>query len=176
MKLKIAAFLLAVWILLLASGCQIPSNELSGGRVTLPAIVAGTWKAKGSPWKIVLSPKGTVTSAVIPMGEVEVRPNRTTKVEMKDGSFSAYKAGDFVVEYAPETRELFVSVRIEEIHIRFLDNAIDGSSTDRFVGPVSEDGRTWMADWISVFDYGPRFPQDPNDIGAEPLIFEKVEE
>ena len=152
------------WIFWTGLGCQLPPD------------IAGTWKAQDSPWKIVLSPDRTVSSAVIPMGEVEIKPNQTTKVEMKDGSFSTFKAGDCVVEYTPDTRELFVSVEMEKIHIRFLDNVIDGNSIDRFVGPVSEDGKFWMADWIAVFDYGPRFPQEPNDIFAKPLVFEKIED
>jgi len=33
-----------------------------------------------------------------------------------------------------------------------------------------------VADWINIFDYGPRLPQDANDIYAEQLIFEKLED
>lgn len=110
------------------------------------------------------------------MGEVEIRPNQTTKVEMIDGSISTFKAGDCIVEYIPNTRELFVSVEMKEIHVVYLDNMLDGNSIDRFVGPVSKDGKTWTADWINVFDYGPHFPQDANDIYAGPLIFEKVKD
>jgi hypothetical protein len=110
------------------------------------------------------------------MGEVEIRPNKTTRVEMRDGSFSTYATGDCVVNYTPATRELFVSIEMKKIHVLFMDNVIDGNSIDRFVGPVSEDGKVWTPDLISVFDYGPRFPQDPNDIFAQPLVFEKVED
>ena len=95
---------------------------------------------------------------------------------MLDGKFSTFKTGDCVVDYTPATRELFVSVEMEKMHIVYMDNVIDGNSIDRFVGPVSEDGKVWTADWINVFDYGPRFPQDPNDIFAEPLIFDKIED
>jgi len=162
--------------LLVLLGCCIILAGLAGcqGPTALPPDIAGTWKADNSPWKIVLSPDGTVVSAVIPLGAVEVRPNQTTEVEMKDGEFSTYKAGDCIVEYTPATRELFVSVEVEEIHIRFLDNRIDGNSIDRFIGPVSEDGKAWMADWINVFDYGPRFPQGP--VYAQPLTFERIED
>ena len=65
---------------------------------------------------------------------------------------------------------------MEDIHIVYLDNVIDGNSLDRFVGPVSEDGKIWTADWINVFNYGPRFPQEPNDIYAELMIFDKVKD
>jgi len=175
MKLKVELIFILGLILLSAAGCQRPSRQPLVTESLLPPDIAGTWKAQGSPWKIVLSPDGTVSSAVIPMGVVEVRPNQTTKTEMKDGSYSTFKAGDCVVEYTPTTRELFVSIQMDEIHVQFLDNVIDGNSIDRFIGPVSEDAKTWTADWITVFDYGPRFPQDANDTFGGQLIFEKIE-
>jgi hypothetical protein len=110
------------------------------------------------------------------MGGVEIKPNRPVKVEMRDGSYSTFKAGDCIVQYTPATRELFVSIQMEKIHIQFGENVIQGSSADRFVGPVSEDGKVWTADWIAVFDYGPRFPQAQEDVFAEPLLFEKIED
>jgi hypothetical protein len=172
---KVKTVFFSAWLLFCATGCHEPSR----GRPIpkpLPADIAGIWKAQGSSWKIVLSTDGTVSSAIVPMGEVQIKPSQTTKVEMKDGSYSIFKAGDCVVHYTPATRELFVSMEIKKIHIVVADNVIDGSSTDRFVGPVSEDGKVWSADWITVFNYGPRFPQDPNDVFAEPLIFEKVKD
>jgi len=172
---KVAIVFFSVWLFWSAAGCHEPPRQ-STVRKPLPTDIAGTWKAQDSPWKIVLSDDGTVSSAVIPMGEVEIKPNQTVKVEMKDGSFSTFKAGDCVVQYTPATRELFVSVQMEKIHIKYEDNVIEGKSIDRFVGPISEDGKVWTAAWITVFDYGPQFPQDPNDISAEPLIFEKIKD
>jgi len=174
MKLRTAIVLALVWIVLLTCGCPLSSNRQSTNKVMLPPDIAGTWKTREFPWRIVLSPDGTVSSAVIEMGAVEVRPNETTRVEMKDGQFSTYKAGDLIAEYTPATRELYVSVEMKHIHVVYLDNVIDGNSVDRFVGPVSEDGKTWIADWIKLFDYGPRFPQDPNHTYHGPVTFEKV--
>jgi len=176
MKQLLLLLFCGLYVVLL-SGCQGPQESTSEDQKTaLPPEIAGTWKARESSWKIVLNPDGTVYSAVIPMGTVEVKPNQVTKVEMKDGQFSTYKAGDCGVEYAPETRELYVCIEMDEIHIVFLDESIDGNSLDRFVGPVSEDGKVWTADHIAIFNYGPRFPQDPNDIYAELMIFDKVKD
>jgi len=176
MRTKAAIIFFLAWIFWTAVGCKTLTypGARDPGHVLLLDIT-GTWKAQDSPWKIVISSDGTVSSAVIPMGEVEIKPNQTTKVEMKDGSFSTFKAGDCVVEYTPKVRELFVSIEMEKIHVKFLDNVIDGNSIDRFVGPVSQDGKFWMADWITIFDYGPRFSQEPNDIFAKPLVFQKIE-
>lgn len=160
-------------VLLWIGGCQ-GQREGGSGKTPLPPEVAGAWQGRDTLWKIVLNPDGTVSSAHVDMGDVDVRPNQTSKVQMKDGQFSTYKAGDCIVEYTPATRELYVSVEMESIHVVYLDNVIDGNSLDRFVGPVSEDGKTWIADWIKVFDYGPRFPQDPNDAFNGPVTFEKI--
>ena len=176
MKTRAAAFLVSSWIVVSMCGCT-NSGRPSDDKVVLPADVAGTWQARDDEaWRIVLKPNGRVSSAVIRMGEVEVRPNKTTRVEMADGKWSTFKTGDCVVEYTPATRELFVSIEMKKIHIRYMDNVVEGNSLDRFMGTVSEDGKVWMADWISVFDYGPRFPQEPNDIFAEPIVFDKIEE
>ena len=168
--------ILSVCGLMLLVGCQGRSEKTAGqGKAVLPPEVAGVWQAQDSPWKIVLAPDGTVASALVPMGEAEVRPNETTKFEMQDGSFSHITAGECFVEYQPEGRQLIVGIELKDIHISFPDDALDGNSIDWFAGPVSEDGRFWTADRINVFDYGPRFPQDENDINnPEPLIFEKV--
>ncbi len=164
---KSVIFLFSAGLICATLGCQ---------KTLLPPDVAGTWKAKDNPWKIVLSPDGILSSAIIPMGEVRIRPNKTTTAEMKDGSISTFEAGDCVVEYNSKTRELFVSVEMKQIHIKFQNNEIKGNSIDRFFGPVSEDGKYWKADWVTVFDYGPLFPQDQNDIFAVPIVFEKVKE
>lgn len=95
---------------------------------------------------------------------------------MKDGSISSITAGPCYAEYEPITRELFVSVELDEIHIRYMDHAMDGNRVDKFIGMVSEDGTTWTPDLITVFDYGPDMPQDVNDIYPEPMVFEKVVE
>jgi hypothetical protein len=176
MKRRIAmVVLLTALPLWLTAGCQ-PQNHRPDANAKLPPDAVGTWLAKDSRLRIVVSPDGTVSSAVIPLGEVELRPNQAAKVAMKDGSFSTYKAGDFAVDYSATTRELFVSLVVEEFHIKFMEARIDGNETHRFIGPVSEDGKSWTADWIHVFDYGPQFPQDPNEIGSQKVVFEKIAE
>lgn len=175
MKTRAATFLVSTWIVLSTFGCA-NSGRRSDDAAVLPVDVAGTWQARDDEvWRIVLNPNGAVSSAVIPMGEVEVRPNKTTRVEMADGKRSTFKAGDCIVEYTPATRELFVSIEMKKIHVVYVDNVVEGSSLDRFMGTVSQDGKVWTADLISVYDYGPRFPQEPNDIYAEPVVFDKIE-
>ena len=153
------------------TGCNGPASSN-----VFPPSVAGTWQADGEVWKIVLTPDGEVNSAVVLMATTEVRPNQTTKFEMKDGKLSHITAGECLAEYNPSTRQLFVSIELEDIHIAFPEDTLTGNSLDIFKGPVSRDGKTWNAERTNVFDYGPRFPQDENDIVPEPLVFRKVEQ
>jgi hypothetical protein len=165
-------------VVVLMAGCQEVEKpaDPEPRLMPLPEHVAGTWQARESDWRIVLDPNGTVGSALIPLGKVWVSPNKITKVEMKDGSFSTYEGGDCVAKYDPLKGELYVLIEVANLDIRYLDQQITGNSTDRFIGLVSEDGKKWTTDWITQFDYGPRFPQDENDVYGGILIFDKVKE
>ena len=175
MKLRTRLVLLMLACIMQSSpGCRWASNSGGIRAKALPPDIAGTWQARKSPWKIVLSRNGTVSSMRVPMCVKDLKPNRTTKVEMKHGEFSTFKGGDCDVEYTPDTRELFVEIKVDEMNILFPSDSLKGHSVDRFVGPVSEDGKVWTTDWINVFDYGPRFPQGPDGIVAEPLVFDKI--
>lgn len=173
---NVAAVFFCFWLICgWLSGCEKPEQITSVGRVRLPAGVAGTWQARDNVWRIVLTESGQVDSAVIPLGEVEIKPNKTTKVQMDDGRYSTYKAGDCTIEYDAALRELVVAIEMEEIQILFMDNRITGNTKDVFIGTVSEDGKVWETDWLNWFDLGERFPMDPEGVGAV-LIFDKVEE
>jgi hypothetical protein len=149
----------------------------SAGADKFPAFLAGTWQAQDAPWQVVLTPDGTVDSAVVAMAEARVRPNQTTEFEMLDGSISHITAGELFAEYRPAGRQLFVSIELKDIHIVFPDDLLKGNTIDNFTGTVSEDGRTWNAEHITIFDYGPRFPQVPDDVNyPTPIVFNKVEE
>ncbi len=148
----------------------------SAGADKFPAFLAGTWQAQDSPWSIVLTPDGQVSSATVSWEEV-VRPNQTTEFEMLDGRISRITAGEFFVEYRPAGRQLLVSIELKDIHIVFPADLLTGNSIDIFGGTVSEDGRTWNAEQTTVFDYGPDLPQTPDDVNyPQPIVFNKVEE
>jgi hypothetical protein len=42
-----------------------------------------------------------------------------------------------------------------------------------FNGTVSRDWKEWVTGYMQEFDFGPRFPVDPNDT-VEQVIFEKA--
>jgi hypothetical protein len=165
----------SVCVLLLLAAMSGCGDSLRNGRQPqkLPDEVAGTWQARDNVWRIVLTPDGRVDSAQIPLGNVKIRPNKATKIEMADGSVSTYKAGDCTVFYDPDTRELRVEVIVEEVNIAFMTERIEGHTKDVFIGTVSEDGTVWKTDWLSFFDLGERFPMEPDAVG-EGLVFDKI--
>lgn len=157
-----------------AIGSKTERQVVGQSAEAFPSFAAGTWQQRDGVWKIVVEPNGVVSSIILPLGTVVVRPNRTSELKMKDGSVSTIVGGDFVSECEPTTRELQVYIETKEIHIRFLDHRMNGNRLDSFCGPVSEDGKVWEPNWIEIFDYGPEMPQDVNEIYPEPIIFDKV--
>lgn len=173
----LSSCILAVILSLFACQNQNKTDKPAAkGKSAFPPALAGTWKSEDSRFTIVLSPQGTLSSAVVPLLGAEIRPNKTTKIEMKDGSFSTFTAGDCPVDYDPVTRELSVIIYVEKLRIKFMEIENKGCTKDIFAGKVSEDGKSWLPDWISLFDYGRDLPQDPNDAYLGPLPFEKVSE
>jgi hypothetical protein len=179
---KLLAVLICAIFLPYISGCRNDNDTVKPAEPSvkppekpcLPPEVAGVWQAVNLPWKIVLTPDGRVPEAYVLWEEV-VRPNQKTEFQMPDCP-SYLTGGDFAVEYRPADRELSVSIELKDIHICLpIDAVVDGNSLDTFVGKVSEDGKVWEAGWISIFDWGPNFPQGPNDIEDKPVVFNKVE-
>ena len=170
---------LVIW---LSSGCNKPVSESSGvsateqEQVKIPPFVAGTWQMRDGAYRFVIEPNGVVSSADIYLMNITIRPHQTTFVKMKDGNVSDFTTGDLSAEYNPANRELFVFIELRKFLIRFFDIRTGGSQVDRFIGPVSEDGKTWNCEWISLFDYGPDLPQDVNEMAPSLCIFDKVEE
>jgi hypothetical protein len=160
-------------VIFLFAGCQSENiRQPKTAAVLFPSEIAGVWKAEDSPWQIEISKKGQVVSAVIPMGTVKVWPNQETIMETEDGKKSRWTAGGFDAQYLPKERKLEVTIEMWEIHIVLGDDVLDGNSTDIFTGHISEDGKVWDTTWFNFFDYGDRFPMDPNVVG-EPLRFHK---
>ena len=168
MKIKINFLLLTVVSLLV--GCQ-PGGARNEKKIDYSRIV-GTWKAEKGLWEVTISESGEVISAIYPKGTALVKPNETTYIDMKDGSKSYFTSGDFSLVYEPDKREMEVIIQIKDFCIRYLENRLEGNSDIAIVGPISEDFKTWNAEVIHQFDYGPRFPQGA--VTPVPTVFHKV--
>lgn len=169
-------------------GCQNSTKLKSGVDVIIdgdgrfPASLAGTWKANEGGWEIVFEPDGSISSAVISLGRVRIKPGHVTTVPMKLGGKGTFEPGQWTVQYSQEQRELIVEIIIDRFRTELGDNIIKGRTHDFFVGSLSEDGRLWWADRFTFPEYvadtkkyhNYELPFDPNDNPRESLVFQKV--
>ncbi len=172
----------------LFSGCQSPIENTSGVEVIIdgdgqfPAFLVGRWKADKGGWEFVFEPDGTISSAVVSLGRVTMKPGQVTTTPMKLGGKGVFEPGPWTVQYSQEQRELLVEIAIDHFRVELGDNVVQGQTRDFFVGSVSEDGQTWWADQFSFPEYiadtkkhpNYKLAFDPNDNPRDSLIFEKV--
>lgn len=174
-------------VFLLVGGCQEVSRNDSrvdvivDGNEPFPELLAGRWKDTERSWQFVFEPDGTISSAVIDSGFITVEPRkRIAQMPMRVGK-AVFKLGRWTVQYTPASRELAVEVVVDFFHIDIGETWLEGHRTDWFVGTVSEDYKTWQAEWISApkyIAYTPEpseLPVDPNETITE-LLFIKVDD
>ena len=169
------------------AGCQNANRGVEviiEGGGEFPEFLVGRWKADKHGWEFVFEPDGAISSAVISLGRVRIRPGEITTVPMKMGGKGVFEPGEWMVYYAPAGRELTVKISLKNFYMELGEDVLEGKSTDIFAGPISQDGKVWLADWTSFPDYTahtakyPNFKMsgDPNQGVTDSLIFEKVEE
>lgn len=160
-------------VFLLLGGCQKVSRNNNGSE--FPRSLAGAWEANKDNmnyWRIVFKPDGTISSVVVPLGEYEVRPNRTTKTKGPDGEPGFIDAGDFDAYYNPKSRELTADIKLKRFYLDLgAHGVINGSWEFLITGEVSEDGKTWAADWFNFTDIAALL-HDPNSPKNKPTLKE----
>lgn len=170
------------------AGCQNPAPLRGGVEVIIegggefPQFLVGRWKDEKRGWEFVFEPDGTISSAVISLGRVRMKPGQVTEVPMKLGGKGVFEPGDWLVHYAPTSRELTVKISLKNFYAELGKDILEGKSTDIFVGSISEDGKVWQVDWVGFPDYvahtaeHPHFEMsvDPNYGITYTLTFEKV--
>ena len=132
-------------------GCQSPARNKSGieviieGNGEFPEFLAGVWRADKDGWEFVFEPDGTISSAVITMGRVRMKPGEVTTVPMKMGGKGVFEPGEWMVYYTPVGRELMVKITLKNLYVELCKDTLEGKSTDIFAGPVSQNGKVWHA-------------------------------
>jgi len=169
-------------------GCQNSTKLNSGvdvivdGDEQFPTSLVGTWKSNDGIWEIVFEPGGKISSAVISLGRVRIKPGQVTTVPMKLGGKGIFEPGQWTVQYLQEQRELTVEIKIDSFRTELGDDIVKGQTHDFFIGSVSEDGKLWWADRFTFPEYiadtenyhNYKLPFDPNDNPRESLVFQKV--
>jgi hypothetical protein len=169
-------------------GCQSPLGSKSDVEVIIdgngqfPQFLVGTWRADKGGWEIILEPDGRISSAVVSLGRVRLKPGRVTKTQMLLGGQGLFRPGKWTVQYTKQRRELIVEIAIEHFHVEMGESVVRGKTRDFFIGSVSTDGRLWWADRYKFPEYivdtkkypNYELPFDPNDSPRESLVFQKV--
>ena len=155
------------------AGCNTPSGGViviieDSGHIS--DSLAGTWQSDKYGWEFVFEPDGTISSAVVPLGNVRVEPGKITKVPMKLDGEGTYKPGEWVVVYSPPQRMLTVTITLDRIHLELGKGLLKGSSRDVFTGQLSEDGETWFAEWTSFTNYTAHTAEFQDfDLSSDPI-------
>ena len=171
-------------------GCQGSAERPPAVEVVIdgdgqfPDFLVGTWRADSDGWEIVFEPNGTISSAVVSLGRVRMKPGQVTTVPMKLGGKGVFEAGPWAVQYSPERRQLVVEIAIASFRVELGDSVVKGRTLNIFAGSVSADGRTWWANRFSFPEYVAdtkkyrdyRLTVDPNGDPPEELLFQKVSE
>ena len=185
---RLVIFLFCSLSVFLLTGCQSPDGNkrdvevIIDGNGQFPDFLVGRWKADKGGWEIVFEPDGTISSAVISLGRVRMKPGQVTTVPMKLGGKGVFKPGQWTVQYSQEQRELIVEIAIDHFRVELGDNVLQGHTRDFFIGSISRDGQSWWADRYTFPEYiadtkkyhNYTLPFDPNDNPREGLLFQKV--
>ena len=78
-----------------------------------PEFLVGRWKADKYDWQFVFEPDGAISSAVISLGRVRMKPGEITTVPMKMGGKGVFEPGKWMVHYAPAARDLTVEISLK---------------------------------------------------------------
>ncbi len=165
-----------VLILPVLTGCQESTdtkNATEGiieGDRQLPKFISGKWEVDGSMWEIVFGPGNTLLYAVIPLGQVKIRPNQTTELQGRKGEPGIFEAGDCEVDYDPQSREMSVNIEVKRVYLD-MGSIMEGTCGYFLVGDFSEDGETWYADVFTKLDLAVLAP-DPNSPKDKPVLKE----
>lgn len=183
-------FLLAgclVFLLGLA-GCQNANTADKGVEVIIegddqfPEFLVGTWKSRGkSHWELVFEPDGTISSAVINLGNVRLKPGQKTREKTRSGGTAEFESGKWMVIYSHVNRELMVNIVLNYFYMEMGSNVLEGSRTDVLIGKINTTGDVWQVEWTSFPYYTAHTTKHPDfEISApdhglsQGLTFEKA--
>ena len=138
---------------------------------TFPEFLVGTWRPNESRWVFTFEPDGSISTMKHFVGmEFEVAAGGLVE-QLRNNIEAVYFLGPCQAQYNPETRELSVTIVIEQYIIKSPNDSMEGSFHDYLTGRVSEDGLTWNASWTST---GEIIGGGSSTTGPKQLTFTKV--
>ena len=147
-----------------------------------PEIMVGAWEAEtsleGSKWGIKFEPDGSILKIIHSLvGPIDVAEGGVELEGRVEGAYMVLQLGDCQSEYNPETNMLNVKIVTDHYILKLPNGDLQGRIEDYFSGPVSEDGKTWKAEWRNYnwLDGANPLPVDIIDANPIPLVFTKID-
>ncbi len=149
-------------------------------RSAFPDFLIGLWEAEIGPsgWTFKFEPDGSILEMIHSVaGEVDLRQDGVYLEGPDENSYAAFIMGPCEAKYNANTRELRVRIVLDYYRMVLQNAEFEGEIHDYIKGPVSEDGKTWKAEWLNYGWMKGASPPDFNMIGANPmpLVFSKIE-
>ncbi len=154
MKIWNLIFNFACVLLLVTVGCDngsIVPRPVKPTEEGFPEVMVGVWEQKNEEfhkWGIKFESDGSISKIIHPMaGPVNIAEGGS-HAEAPDGSYYTFVMGPCDANYIPSTNMLKVKILIDYFAIKIPVGILEGRSEDYFEGPVSQDGKTWKANWL----------------------------
>ncbi|MBN1795764.1 MAG: hypothetical protein JW804_03750 [Sedimentisphaerales bacterium] len=144
-----------------------------------PEVMMGVWEAdvsNSSKWGIKFESNGSITKIIHSVaGPINIEEGGVSH-ETSDGSYYIFTMGPCDAEYNSKTNILKVKIIIENFVLKIHTGELVGRSEDYIEGLVSEDGKLWKADWVSLGWLEGAEPPPIELLKSHPipLVFEKV--
>ncbi len=154
-------------------------SEASWG--AFPESMVGVWEAESSnisKWGIKFEPDGSIKKIIHTVaGPVNVPEGGVHAEREDDGSYYIFVLGPCEARYIPETRMVKVKIIVDYFIMKLPAGTVEGRFEDYFEGPVSEDGKTWKAEWLNFSWIVGAVAPEPDLIKADPipLVFTKLD-
>jgi hypothetical protein len=169
-------------ILLCLGGCGQQSGKISSQpqlkseirKDAFPAFLVGVWEVKTGEYKdklgIKFEPDGSILKVLYTAeGPVYLAEGESYGDANSEEDYYLFTADLCEARYAPETRVLKVKV-VTDTMLQLSSGKLEGGMNEYFEGPVSEDGKTWEAEWFHYMWLDEKGPPDPNLIEIVPVL------
>lgn len=172
------------FICILLCSCQ---QKLSCGQKSkienFPPQMVGTWDCQFGPlavnrWQITFNPDGTIPKIYhYVFGELIVSDGGIYKDGPDPNTYMVVALGPVDAEYDPATKILTIEVVIDDYEMKLPAGTLKGRIIDKLTGKISEDGKTWNAEWRSYgwLEGAAEPPIEEIDANPQHLPFLKVE-
>ncbi len=175
--------------LLAVAGCGRQNEKISGQpqleseswESAFPEVMVGVWEVvvneySGSKWGIKFEPDGSISKIIHSLaGPVDVVEGGA--YAERDDSYYVFVMGPCEANYEPQTGMLKVEIIVDHYTMKIPAGVLEGRIEDYIEGPVSEDGKTWRAKWVSLgwLEGSDPPPIDILKANPTPLVFTKVD-